>query len=184
MRIRLNQPSLSHYLFAASAFTLAMWATPSVARADDGDTAGVIALDMDFAAPLTDSESNPGGGGALRFGRKYSLILLSLTPEVGFGYHQFGGSSDATLYRGFVGGRVGIGAIVEPSAFVHVGVGKLDRTTNDRWAPVADVGLALDLTLLPLINLGVHGAYNTVLPRSEYRAFGWLSVGIHAALVW
>lgn len=169
-----------HFLSAAVvAFTLG---APSFAYADD-DSATVIALDLDFAAPVNDPDADPGGGGALRFGRKYSLLLLSLTPELGLGYHRFDGPSETALYRAFVGGRVGIGTIVEPSAFAHVGIGKLDAVSADRFAPVADVGLALDFTLLPLINLGVHGAYNTVFPRAEHDSFGWFSAGVHAALV-
>jgi hypothetical protein len=177
----LSNPKPQHLLFSA-ALAAAVWSVADVARADSAAT--VIALDMDFAAPVTDADTDPGGGGALRLGRKYSLVLLSLTPEVGLGYHQFGGDSDATLYRAFVGGRIGVGKIIEPSAFVHLGIGKLDLREGDRFSPVADAGLALDFTLLPLLNLGVHGAYNTVLPRSPHDAFGWFSAGLHAALVW
>lgn len=157
--------------------------TPALAKAERDDSSTVLALDLDLALPVNDSAADPGGGAAVRFGRKISLLLLSLTPEVGLGYHKFSGASEAALYRAFVGGRVGIGAIIEPSVFGHIAIGKLDHTSNDRWAPVADVGLALDFTLLPLLDLGVHGAYNTALPRDAYNAFSWFSAGVHAALV-
>lgn len=169
------------HLFITVALTLGIWAAPRPAFADDDDSSTVLALDLDFAAPIT-RNAEPGGGGALRAGRKYSLLLASLTPEVGLGFYRFRGSSEPALYRAFVGGRFGLGTVIEPSAFAHIGIGKLDLSPGARYSPVADVGLALDFTLLPLLNLGVHGAYNALLPRSEYPAFRWFSVGVHAAL--
>lgn len=153
------------------------------ADSDRDDTPTVLALDLDFAAPLAGVDVEPGGGGALRFGRKYSLFLASLTPELGVSYHRFRGVSDTRVYRGFVGGRVGLGTIVEPSAFAHVGLSRLETVEAGHFAPQLDAGLALDFTLLPLIDLGAHGSYNSVLPQSGNASFSWISVGVHAALV-
>jgi hypothetical protein len=46
-----------------------------------------------------------------------------------------------------------------------------------------DGGLAIDFTLLPLIDLGVHGAYNVLLPRGDTDAFKFVTLGAQAALV-
>lgn len=141
-----------------------------------------IAVDIDFGSAIDAVSTKTGGGGALRLGRKFDLLLASFTPELGGGYHGFGGDSDRKLYSGFVGGRLGVGKIIEPSVFGHVGIGRLEGL-EARTAPLLDAGLALDFTLLPLIDLGVHGAYNVLLPRDDDSALKFVTLGIHAALV-
>jgi hypothetical protein len=141
-----------------------------------------IALDLHFDSALDAPRTNSGGGGALRLGQKYDLLLVSFTPELGGGFHSFGGSDQTKLYEGFLGGRFGVGKILEPSIFGHVGVGRL-RGFETRTAPVLDTGLALDLTLLPLIDLGLHGGYNVMLPRNDESALKFFTLGAQAALV-
>lgn len=142
-----------------------------------------IAVDFDVNAAVNAPEVDAGGGGALRLGRELDLFLISLTPEIGGSYHSFGGDYDRTkVYAGFLGGRLAIGKIIEPSLFAHVGVARLDGLES-RTAAQLDGGLALDLTLLPLINIGVHGAYNVVLPRGNADAFRFVTLGAQAALV-
>jgi hypothetical protein len=108
--------------------------------------------------------------------------LVSLTPEFGGGYHSFGGSDATKIYTGFLGGRFGVGKIVEPSIFGHLGVGHVSGIEN-RTAPVMDAGLALDFTLLPLIDLGLHGGYNVMMPRNDGSALKFITLGAQAALV-
>ena len=170
-------------------------ATP--ARADDADNRDEgrresrrdrdhskthIAIDFDYNDALEAPASNAGGGGALRLGQQFDAFLISLTPELGGSYHGFGGNDRTKLYSGFLGGRLAIGKILEPSIFGHLGVGHL-QGIDTRTAPVMDAGLALDFTLLPLIDLGVHGAYNVMLPRNDASAFKFVTLGAQAALV-
>jgi hypothetical protein len=86
------------------------------------------------------------------------------------------------VWRGLVGGEVRIGKILEPGVFAHVGVGHLSGV-GAFTAPAFDVGLALDLTLIPLIDIGAHVAYNALLGDDERTGFSWLTAGLHAALV-
>lgn len=141
-----------------------------------------IAVDFNFTTAVNDDATDSGGGGALRLGQKFDLLLVSLTPEIGGGYHGFGGSGDAKLYSGFLGGRLGIGKIIEPSVFAHVGLGRLEGVAP-RTAPILDAGVALDFTLLPLIDLGLHGAYNVMMPKGDGSALKFVTLGAHAALV-
>lgn len=141
-----------------------------------------IAVDFDFNSAVNAPEIDAGGGGALRIGQELDLFLISLTPEVGGSYHGFGGDDRSKLYAGFLGGRFAVGKIIEPSIFGHVGVGRLDGA-DSRTAPLLDGGLAIDFTLLPLIDLGVHGAYNVLLPRGDSDAFKFVTLGAQAALV-
>jgi len=141
-----------------------------------------IALDFDFDSALDAPQTKAGGGCALRLGQKYDLLLVSFTPELGGSLHSFGGSDQTKLYEAFLGGRFGVGKILEPSIFGHVGVGHV-HGFETRTAPVLDTGLALDLTLLPLVDLGLHGAYNVMLPRNDENALKFFTLGAQAALV-
>jgi hypothetical protein len=146
------------------------------------DTTTHIALDFDFGAALDEPGTTSGGGGALRIGREWDLFLISLTPEIGGSYHAFGGDDETRIYSGFLGGRLAVGKIIEPAIFGHVGVGHV-RGFESRTAPMLDGGLAVDFTLLPLIDLGVHGGYNMMFPRDDGSALEFVTLGAHAALV-
>ena len=155
-------------------------------RSDEGSgdrSKTVLAFDLDFVAALSAPGANIGGGGAVRLGRKIDLILVSLTPEIGGSYDRFNGFNNDRIYRGFVGGRLGFGKIIEPSVFAHIGVGRFDANVASHTAPVFDAGIALDLTFLPLINVGAHASYNRLFPQENHASFNWLALGLHVALV-
>jgi hypothetical protein len=168
-------------------------AAPTLAHADDSDegsrsrrdrdgTRTHIAVDFDFGGAIDEPGAESGGGGAIRLGQELDLFLVSLTPELGGSYHSFTGDADNRLYAGFLGGRLGFGKIIEPSIFAHVGVGHLNGV-GSRTAPLMDGGLAIDLTILPLIDLGVHGGYNVLFARADSGALDFYTLGAHAALV-
>jgi hypothetical protein len=154
----------------------------SDSRRDNDDSTTHIAVDFDFNTALDAPDTNSGGGGAVRLGQEFDLFLVSLIPELGGGYHAFGGDDETKLYSGFLGGRLAIGKVVEPSVFAHLGVGHVSGFES-RTAPIMDVGLAIDFTLLPLINLGLHGAYNMMFPRDNGSSLEFVTLGAHAALV-
>jgi hypothetical protein len=165
---------------AASSTTLII-SRNALARDEGSKT--VLALDLDFASSVKEPGTGDGAGGALRIGRKLDLMVLSLTPEFGASYHHFAGTYGSRVYRGFLGGRLGLGKVFEPSVFAHVGLGKLSASVAERTAPAFDAGLAFDITLLPLIDFGAHASYNALLPADNYSAFDWYQLGLHAALV-
>jgi hypothetical protein len=169
----------------AALCTLASLAVPAQAqerRRDNSSSKTHIAVDFDFNTAVDTPGVKGGGGGALRLGQEFDLFLVSLTPELGGRYNSFGGDERSKLYAGFLGGRLAIGKIIEPSVFAHVGVARLSGPES-RTAPLIDGGLALDLTLLPLIDVGVHGAYNVMMPRDDGSAFKFVTLGLQAALV-
>jgi hypothetical protein len=141
-----------------------------------------ISGDLDYAGELSGREAGIGGGGALRAGAQLDLVVATLIIEAGGSYHDFGGDDEVSVGRGLVGGEVRIGKILEPGLFAHVGVGHLSGV-GAFTAPAIDVGLALDLTLIPLIDIGAHVAYNALLGNEERDGFSWLTAGLHAALV-
>ncbi len=151
-------------------------------RRDRDDSTTHVAVDLDFGTALDAPRTKTGGGGALRLGQEFDLFLISLRPELGGSYRAFGGDDRTKLYTGFLGARLAVGKIVEPSVFAHVGLGHVNGP-EARTAPVMDAGLAIDFTLLPLIDLGVHGAYNVMTPRDDGSALKFVTLGVHAALV-
>jgi len=178
----MHRTSLSARSFGIRFFGLALASCVGVISAPAAASTTQIAVDFDLNTAVDEPATDSGGGGALRLGRQYGLVLVSLTPEIGGSYRAFAGDAETKLYSGFLGGRLGIGQIIEPSIFAHVGVAHVSGWEK-RTAPILDGGLALDLTLLPLINLGVHGAYNVMLPRDDGSAFKFVTVGAHAALM-
>ena len=183
-RSRLLKITTSLLAIGGLTLTEAAWAEgDSGAERRDRDTTRThIAADLDFGRALDEPGRTDGFGGALRIGQELDLFLVSLTPELGGSYHAFDGTADSRIYAGFLGGRLAVGKIVEPSIFGHVGVGRLEGG-DARTALLLDAGMALDLTILPLIDLGLHAGYNVLLPPEDGRAFRWLNLGVHAALV-
>jgi hypothetical protein len=141
---------------------------------------GVVAV-LSPVGGIDEPGVDAGAGGALRLGQELDLILLSLTPEVGASYHTFGGAFEPTHTSGFVGARLSFGKVLEPGVFAHVGVGHLSVEGGSETAPALDAGVSLDLTLLPVIDLGAHAAYDALLV-SDADAFDWYRFGVHAAL--
>jgi len=142
-----------------------------------------IALDLDFAQSVSVAGVDSGGGGALRLGQELDLIAVTVIGEFGLGYHSFGGSADVREYTGLAGGRLRIGKFLEPGAFFHVGASHLVDTFDTSWAPMLDLGLSLDLTLFPLVDIGLHGTYVHRFPTDSESTFRYLIVGPHVAIV-
>lgn len=196
MTIRISHFTIDKLLFG---LTLAACAVATTARADDERPAPQrdddrpsrkdndkskthIAVDFDFGTALDAPTTKAGGGGALRLGQEFDLLLVSLTPELGGSYHAFGGSDETRLYSGFIGGRLAVGKIVEPSVYGHLGLAHVKGLEN-RTAPIIDAGLAVDFTLLPLIDLGLHAGYNAMFPRDDGSALKFVTLGAQAAIV-
>lgn len=147
-----------------------------------------IGADLETVVPLQFDEVETGPAFGVRLGAQLHLPLITLTPEVGFHYLSF--TDGPTVYRGIIGGRVGIGELLRFGVFAHLGFAR------QTWAPAAfgdvshtgltlDAGLFLDLTIIPLIDVGVHIAYGRVAANEDRNidANQWLGFGVHAALI-
>ena len=165
---------------------------PNIARADT-----TIAGDLDLDVPVSADYAKTGGGFGIRIGQQLHLPLISLNPEIGFAYASFAdrksdiGVGGPTIYRGIVGLRLGLGEILRFGVLAHVGYGyisvdvpaslKLDDPSHTAFT--YDAGIFLDFTALPLLNIGVHAAYNHVSGKGELEPLHWVQLGAHAALV-
>src|SRR5690349_22281387 len=97
------------------------------------------------------SGSDDGYGLGMRFGHQWDLLLVTLTPEIGLRYSNFSGPADATTFSVVGGGRVGIGFVLEPSVFMHAGVGHLSGAAP-HTSLAYDLGAAVDITALPVVD--------------------------------
>jgi hypothetical protein len=173
------------------------------AHADEGDehhggggAALDVAGDIEGAAvvetPHTPAGNSLGGGTGfkVRVGAQFRAPLIRFVPEVGYGYAHFfavddaGTAYDWNTHRVIAGARLGLGEILVPTIYAHVGYGW--RGTGDPTVPqvggtAVDAGLALDLHLIPHLGLGAHGEYATIDARPY--APQWLAIGLHADLV-
>lgn len=155
---------------------------PSCARA--ADTA--IGVDLDGALPTTENRLLNGGGGfGVRLGEQMHLPALRLTGEIGYGYERLFADqapSDWTTHRAFAGARIGLGELLVPFAFAHVGYGW--RVTSDSsfgGSGVAlDGGLGLDLNL-GFIAAGAHVGYAWI--DAQPAAPQWVILGLDGTLV-
>jgi hypothetical protein len=150
------------------------------ARAEAGPKLG---LEGDFALPLSVNGASEGAGGAARLGYDLSLPLIHVMPEAGLGFHKLSGAAGPSIFRGFVGGRAGFGAGVRFDGFVHIGYGSLAFAGGSTGSPILDAGLAIDFTLLPVLDLGIHTSYNTTLKDPGLGdPVRWLGLGAHVAI--
>jgi len=163
----------------AAFLVLAACASPAFAE-------GMAAFDVDYAAPMDSEGVSSGYGFGVRLGGQVHAPLIVLTPELGFAYHRFSGVAKQVTYGGIAGLRLGIGEVIRPGAFAHIGYGarktELPGRADDSGALTYDVGAFLDFTLLPVLDLGVHGAYNN-WTGSGQPSFPFVTVGAHVALI-
>ena len=174
--------SMSLVSLLAVGFFSAGTAHAEMRNQDEEATRLMLALDLDHTSPIDATGVDNGGGGALRIGSELDMILVSLIPEVVLGYHTFGGPADASTLTGSLGGRIRFLKIVEPGIFAHAGLGRIGG--DDPHTGFAfDAGVTVDLTILPLIDLGVHAAWNRVFGGEDHAGLSYATVGAHVALV-
>ena len=151
------------------------------AQAKSGTAIGV---DLDYTNGINEPQVGSGTGFNVRLGYKLDLLVAQLTPEIGGAYHTFSGDAGAKLAQGIVGGRLQFLKVLEPGIYAHLGYGHLSGSVGDgRSAATADAGVTLDLTLLPLVDLGVHAGYNGMFKSGDMPAFDSYVLGVHGALI-
>jgi hypothetical protein len=172
-----------HVLLAAALATFV--AIPRSALAEEDLSIGA---DLDWLR-ARDPEPASGTGLGIRIGQRIHVPLLVVSPEISLGYGEIASEQLARLYRGTAGLRLGVGEILRPGAFLHLGVGRLEGLENaqtadrTRTAFTWDAGGFLDITVLPFIDVGAHVAWGSLAARHGAPSYGFLMVGLQAALI-
>ncbi len=189
-------------LFTAIAALVAFmaWSTFDATEAK-ADT--LIGVDLNGGFNVGELSADGAGLGAnARLGYSLDIPVLRLVPELQFNYMGFAlddvqgqgaiaaaNSGNLRTISGRAGARVGFSAIVGLSLYGHVGYGTaitvVDGQDNRSDAGLSyDVGLAIDFTAIPLINLGIHGGFNSLTPGDDaLEPINWIDVGAHVELV-
>ncbi|MET0793641.1 MAG: hypothetical protein ABW061_19130 [Polyangiaceae bacterium] len=164
---------------ALFAFSLALGAAHT-AHASSGTAIGV---DLDYTNGINEPHVGSGTGFNVRLGYKLDLLVLQVTPEIGGAYHTFSGDVSPKFSQGIVGGRLQFGKILEPGLYAHLGYGHLSALGTGHSGATADAGVTLDLTLLPIVDLGIHAGYNGMLKSGDYDAFDSYVLGVHGSII-
>ena len=176
-----NRRGLAPY---ASACAIALGAV-TLAWSENAAAENTLGVAVDFADGVDQSGTASGAGAEVYFGPRMNLVLIDLTTELNGGFHTFGGDFDPAMYKLTAGGRFAIDLVIRPSVFAHIGVGHLrynDLLTGDREGRTnlaGDLGVALDLSLIPHIDFGLHGSYNVLAGGANSDAFKWYQAGAH-----
>ncbi len=167
-------------------------------RAREARADVALAADFDAAIPIDQTPQrylSTGAGFDLRLGYRFLIPYahVAIVPELAAGYTDLG----AGIVRVRPGLRVGIGRILAPYAYGHVGyswtsfdpLGSRDLSASPPSAsasgPAFDFGAGLDLTLLRRLTVGAHLGYNVVAvgatdrPTVDWRS-KWMSLGLNA----
>jgi hypothetical protein len=181
-------------LVSASLLGLGLLLTGSTVHAHDYDdyehrgrerSKLMLALDLDYSAALSHSEIDSGGGAGIRIGLERDYFLVTMIPEVQLNYHRLNANTpdDATISAAKVGGRIRFFKILEPGIFAHAGLANIAGDRIYEHTGIAfDAGLTLDLTILPLVDIGLHTAWNRVFGDDE-SGLSYVTAGAHVALV-
>ena len=171
----------------------AVLGVPRVARAE-----GALAADVDLAVPVIQAPQrylSTGAGVDLRGGYRFRIPYqsISVVPELAVGYTFLG----AHLVRMRPGLRVGIGRVLVPYLYGHVGygwtsfdpIGAADVTGKQAFVSSSgfsfDGGGGLDVAILRRLVVGAHVGYNVVnvgltdRTTIEWRA-KWINLGVTA----
>jgi opacity protein-like surface antigen len=169
---------------AAKAVCSAAALLATLALASTAHAQNQIAVDVE-AAWADDPEDDSGFGVGVRAGHVWDIAVLELTPEFGASYHDFDGAPNASAWNLMAGGRFGIDLLIQPSVYAHAGVGHFgyDLPTREvsHTSLAYDVGVALDLTLLPVIDIGAHATVAGIAGGENVDPFSWLAIGGHIA---
>jgi hypothetical protein len=163
--------------FAAVLTAVSLISIPAMAEDE-------IAVDVE-AAWADDPNESTGLGVGLRAGHVWDIAIITITPELGASYHDFDGAADPTAWDVKAGGRFGIDLLLEPSVYAHAGLGHFGYDLPDgdvsQTSLAYDVGAALDVTVLPVIDFGVHATFAGIAGNDEIDPFSWIAVGGHVA---
>lgn len=158
------------------------------------DAQVVIGAEGNVGTPVGAWSVEPGAGQGVQLRLGYALPApgLFVVPELTGGHLALdpadAGGAAFQINNLSAGLRLGVDAPLRPSVFGHVGYGWLQQAstqgTLEQSGRTWDAGVALDFTLIPLVNLGVSAAWNRLdtpdplnPARDEQRA--WLTAGAH-----
>ncbi len=125
-----------------------------------------------------------------RVGVDMPFPFLDMEAEaiLGFNSYYFGGPAATQTLRVGAGFRGGVNFVAFAQGFVHASYGRqFNAVAGAPRGLLIDAGIALDLTAVPFLRMGIYGAYNHLV-HSEGHKVGdgdgqWWSFGIQGSWV-
>lgn len=175
-----GSPSWIGGLLSLAAALIVITASP-MASAGSFTMAGELGVDVVTSDTQGEDVDTAGVSMAARLGYMLGGPILRITPEAKFGFESPG--ANAFSIRG--GARVNFLEGISPAVFAHVG-----GLVGDMEGLIWDVGIGLDLVVLPHFDVGIFGAYNQVgngtfhFTSASYQSsnWDWLQFGAQAAV--
>lgn len=155
------------------------------AQADNGVTLAAEVGANVVVSDLGDDDTlhAVGPAAALRLGYSFHGPAVRFTPEAKLAFESPGTPRAGALLGG---GRLNMLGVVSPAVFAHAG-GLIGDIRGFVW----DAGVGLDFTLIPLLDIGVYGAFYQTRGAtfdfgsaswSDRDKYEWLQFGVQAAL--
>jgi len=147
---------------------------------------GEGAVPIGIARSPAGNDISGGGGFKVRLGDQIRFPRLWVTPEFEYGYDHFfandisGSAYACDMHRLMGGARLGIGRVVVPTFYAHVGYGWRntgDPTVTADRGVAFDGGFALDLHVVRRLSFGGHVEFATL--NAPPFAPQWVAVGLH-----
>lgn len=179
----MNAPIRLKFLLSGAAFAFTL--IPAYAQADSGVTvAAEVGADI-VVSDLGDDETlhAVGPAVALRLGYSFKAPMVRFTPEAKFAFESPGTPRAGAIMGG---ARLNLLEVVSPAVFAHAG-----GLVGDIRGFVWDAGVGLDFTLIPLLDIGVYGAFYQTRGAtfdfggasfSNRDKYEWVQIGAQAAL--
>jgi hypothetical protein len=200
MELRMSS-NVSRVLVTSLATVLVSFAW-NIAQTEEAHADVLIGVDANGGFNIGElSTEGIGLGANLRVGYSFDIPLLRLAPEVQVGYMGFSvpnpdtagavdaaAAADLRTFSGRGGLRIGYGGLLfGVSAYGHAGYGMTmtqssGADTIRADGPSFDGGLAVDVTAIPFVNIGLHGGYNTIL-LADAEPLRWIDAGLHVEVV-
>jgi hypothetical protein len=165
--------------------TLTLTVVSNQARADGGIIAAAeVGVDV-VVSDLGDDDTlhAVGPAVALRLGYGFKAPMIRFTPEAKFAFESPGTPRAGAIMGG---ARLNFLEVVSPAVFAHAG-----GLVGDIRGFVWDAGVGLDFTLIPLLDVGVYGAFYQTRGAtfdfgdaswSNRDKYEWIQLGAQVAL--
>ena len=146
-----------------------------------------IAADFEALMPLDIDDVKTAPGFGVRLGYQLHLPLFAITPELGYKWASF--KNGAVINRGIAGARFAIGEVFRFGVSAHLGFGhrseEYQAVEHSNVGMSFDGGLFLDLTVIPLLDVGAHIDYGRLAGDATegLEVLQWVTFGLHAALI-
>lgn len=153
----------------------------------------LLGVDMGVSASSQDNPSRLGQGSSwgLRTGYELGIPVLRVIPEARLQFTELDAPDAAAplqMTTARAGLKLGLEGLLGPALYGHLGYSHLSGDLEavggvPSLAPSYDMGIALDVTLLPVVNLGAYAGVQGLTGDQPDQVWRQFEAGIHMEVV-